>query len=394
MQTHDWIVIGNGIAGAALSYELAKQGYSVLVLTQAATPAQATRYSYGGIAFWAGTTDSMQRLGIEGYKRHQVLSDELGMDTQLRELDLVMPIPHGLDPKAIAATYATCAIPPQLITVNEACELEPLLNPDSLEAALTVRHGHILPEVAVQAYNQAFIRLGGIIQAEAVQTLWVENDRILGVKTVTSKIASSNVAVCAGGLSRQLGYQAGIQIPHYFTHAEVLETAPVGLRLRSFIMPANLQRFAMEAEASRTDLDPLWDEPGHEPAPAILDVGACQFLDGRVRIGQVSRVVTNPAPVSDPQTSEAALRRGIGSILPALATIPATWHHCLVAFCRDRLPLVGALPEVTGLYVFVGFSNPMVIVPVLAERLARQATGHSDPELQQFSPGRFRAPSS
>ncbi|MCS6813515.1 MAG: FAD-binding oxidoreductase [Cyanobacteria bacterium] len=393
MQTYDWIVIGNGIAGAALSYELAKQGCSVLVLTQAVTPAQATRYSYGGIAFWAGTTDSMRQLSIDGYKRHQVLSDELGMDTQLRELDLVMPIPYGLDPEAITATYATCAIPPRLITVNEACELEPLLNPSSLEAALTVRHGHILPEVAVKAYNQAFTRLGGIIQLEAVQTLWIENDRILGVKTVTSKIASSNVAICAGGLSRQLGYQAGVQIPHYFTHAEVLETIPVELKLRSLIMPANLQRFAMEAEASRADLDPLWDEPGHEPAPAILDVGACQFLDGRIRIGQVSRVATNPTLVSDPQASEAVLRRGIGSILPALAALPATWHHCLVAFCRDRLPLVGALSSITGLHVFVGFSNPMVIVPILAERLARQVTGQPDPELQQFSPDRFREPS-
>jgi glycine/D-amino acid oxidase-like deaminating enzyme len=29
MQTFDWIVVGNGLTGAAASYELARQGHSV-----------------------------------------------------------------------------------------------------------------------------------------------------------------------------------------------------------------------------------------------------------------------------------------------------------------------------------------------------------------------------
>jgi glycine/D-amino acid oxidase-like deaminating enzyme len=32
MKTQDWIVVGGGITGAALSYELAKKGFSVLLL--------------------------------------------------------------------------------------------------------------------------------------------------------------------------------------------------------------------------------------------------------------------------------------------------------------------------------------------------------------------------
>ncbi|HBE35501.1 MAG TPA: FAD-dependent oxidoreductase, partial [Cyanobacteria bacterium UBA11368] len=47
MQTFDWIAIGGGITGAAVSYELSKKGFSVLLLEQYATPQNATRYSYG-----------------------------------------------------------------------------------------------------------------------------------------------------------------------------------------------------------------------------------------------------------------------------------------------------------------------------------------------------------
>ncbi len=389
MQTYDWIVIGNGIAGAALSYELAKQHCSVLLLEQDAEPHWATRYSYGGIAFWAGTTDPMRQLCAEGYARHQVLSQELGMDTQLRELDLVMTIALNADPVAIAASYANCAIPPRLVTVSEACELEPLLNPDGISAALTVRHGHILPEAAVRAYNQAFTRLGGTIQIEQVTTLSISKDQVLGVKTATAEILAGHVAVCAGGLSRQLCRRAGVHIPQYFTHAEVLETPPVDLTLRSLVMPADVQRFAMESTASNPDTDSLWDELGHCVAPHILDPGAIQFQDGRIRIGQISRVVTSTDSVVDSQESEASLRRSIGVILPALQELPAHWGHCLVAFCRDRLPLVGALPTIAGLHLFVGFSNPMVIVPSLAERLARHVTSQPDALLPQLSPGRF-----
>jgi glycine/D-amino acid oxidase-like deaminating enzyme len=66
MKTYDWIVIGAGITGAALSYELVKTGFSVLLLEKHKTPQNATRYSYGGLAFWSGTTELTRQLCDEG----------------------------------------------------------------------------------------------------------------------------------------------------------------------------------------------------------------------------------------------------------------------------------------------------------------------------------------
>jgi glycine/D-amino acid oxidase-like deaminating enzyme len=389
MKTYDWIVVGAGITGVALAYELALQGLSTLLLEPDQPLQGATRYGYGGIAYWAGTTALTRQLCAEGIARHRQLSAELDADTQFRELDLVLTIAPTVDPQVMAANYADFAIPPQLLTVAAACELEPLLNPAAIAGALTVKHGHIDLAATAQAYCQAFQRLGGRFKVARV-TGWVHRDRqVMGVTTPESDFHSANVVVCAGAMTRRLLQTAGISIRQYFTHAELIETASVDITLRTLVMPAASQRFQLEADATHPEMEDLWEEPGYEPAPPILDAGAIQFRDGRIRIGQVSRTLTDPDSSADPTHSEAELRSAVGQILPAIGTLPGTWHRCLVAFTRDHLPLVGPIPGFRGIHVFSGFSNPLAIVPPLAQRFAAVATEKPDDMITQLSPGRL-----
>lgn len=378
MKTYDWIVVGGGIAGAALAYELVKTGFAVLLLEQYGTPQNATRYSYGGLAYWSGTTPLTRLLCQEAIARYNILSQELDADIQFRELDLLLTISAYSDPEATAASYNHFAIPPRLLSVQEAYELEPQLNRDAISGALTVKHGHINPEKTAQAYIQAFERAGGEMQIS--QVLQVLQD---AVKTTSGTFHSANVAICAGGLSRQLLKSAGIPVKLYFTHAEIIETPPVDVQLRTLVMPANLQRFQLEAES--TQVDELWDELGNEPVPPILDAGAIQFQDGSFRIGQSSRILTDPHAKVNSEESEKWLRKSVGEVLPALENLPGTWHHCLVAFSSDRLPLIGTIPGFKSVHLFSGFSNPLVIIPPLAKRFANFASGNKDEIIIQLS---------
>ncbi len=386
MKTYDWIVVGGGIAGAALGYELVRKGFSVLLLEKDATLQNATRYSYGGLAYWSGTSELTRQLCQEGIELYRSLSEELDTDTQFRELDLLLTIDPDDDPQAVADDYARFAIPPTLLSVEEACELEPLLNRNAIAGALTVRHGHIHPDKTNQGYSEAFRRAGGEIQIAQVVELLREGDRIKGVKTPEQNYHAANTVVCAGGLSRALLKAAGIPVRVYFTHAEMIEIPPVDIQLQTLVMPANTKRFALEAKASTAEVDPLWDEPGYEPVPPILDAGAVQFLDGSLRIGQLSRVLTDPYAQVAPNESEAAIRTQVGKVLPALEKLPGTWHQCLVAFSSNRLAVVGALSGVEGAYVFSGFTTPLVFAPPLAKRFANWATGQDDEIIAQLSP--------
>ena len=389
MKSYDWIVVGGGITGASLGYELAKKGFAVLLLERDATMQNATRFSYGGLAYWSGTTDLTRLLCREGIERHRNLSAELDADTEFRELDLLLTIDAGSDAEKVAANYAHFAIPPQLLSVAEAGELEPLLNKSAVAGSLTVRHGHISPTSTNKAFCQGFLRLGGTIEFAEVIGFIEEGNRISGVKTALGIYRCENAVVCAGGWSRSLLKLAGISVAVYFTRAEVLETAPVDLKLRTLVMPALLKRFELEAESSRIEVDFLWDEPSKELLSPILDPGAIQFNDGSLRIGQLSRTLSDLNAKVDRETSERAIRAGIGKVLPALADLPATWHDCIVAFSADKLPVVGSIGSRPGLYVFSGLSNPLAIVPAVAERFANWATGEKDWAIELLSPDRF-----
>jgi glycine/D-amino acid oxidase-like deaminating enzyme len=381
MKTYDIIVIGAGIAGAALSYELVTKGFSVLLLEQHTIPQNATRYSYGGLAFWSGTNPLTCQLCKESKKRYQSLSEELNTDIQFRELDLLLTIPQENNPEEIAANYQHFATPPQLLNVNQACELEPLLNRDAISGALTVKHGHIHPEKTAQAYIKAFLLTGGKMQISKV----LEIQQELLVKTNTDTFSCKNVVVCAGGFSRKLLQTSGIPIQVYFTHAEIIETPPVDLKLNTLIMPANLKRSQLEAEASENDK--LWDETNK--LGWILDLGAVQFKDNSLRLGQVSYINTNPDADFDAEKSEAVLRENIGKILPELENIKGTCHHCLVTFSKDNLPVIGKVPQSNNIHLFSGFSNPLVFIPPLARRFANYLAGNEDEIIAELSPQRF-----
>lgn len=371
MKTYDWIVIGGGITGAALGYELAKIGFSVLLLEKDVKPQNATHYSYGGLAYWSGTTELTRQLCTEGISRHRLLSEELETDTEFRELDLILTIDTSEDPEKIASAYSQFDLTPKLLNSKEAWEVEPLLNPDSISGALTVKHGHINPELTTQGYIQAMIRLGGEIHIAEVFGFLQEKQQILGVKTANETYQSANVVVCAGGVSRSLLKAAKINVRLYFTHAELIEIAPVDLKLQTLVMPAQLKRFQLEAESSKSKVEHLWEQPETEIVPQILDPGAIQFKNGRIIIGQISRTLSDRHAKIDAKTSETALRTQVGKILPKLASLPGKWHHCLVAFSHNRLPVIGEIPGFTGIHIFSGFSNPLVFVPPLAKRFAK-----------------------
>ena len=389
MTPYDWIVVGNGLAGAALSYELVRQGFSVLVLEQHRHPSSATRFSYGGIPYWSGTTSMTRQLCQEGIERHRTLSSELGSDTQFREVDLLLTIAQDENPDDIAAQYAKFAIPPQLISAAAAGELEPQLNPDAIAAALTVRHGHVHPTAIVTAYNHAFQRLGGEIQIAAVTQLIHVGQRITGAMTPGQTYAAANVAIATGADSRALLKASGIPVQLYYTHAELIETSPVNLQIRCPMMSANLKRIDLEAKASRPEVDAQWDQPDQEIASPILDTGVIQFQDGSLRIGQISRALTSLNSPVNAAESEADMRAANAALIPSLVGIPGVWSRCLVAFTHDSLPLVGPLSGVEGLHIFSGFTSPFVLLPPIALRFSRWLNGEKDSIIDLMSPGRF-----
>jgi glycine/D-amino acid oxidase-like deaminating enzyme len=395
MPTFDWIVVGNGLTGAALSYELARQGVSVLLLEKSLSPQSATRYSYAGVPFWSGSSEVLRQLCHDSVDRYAALPNETGISPEFRELDLVLTVEPEHDPHVLAERYAGVEIPPVPISAQEAVELEPQLNPTAIAGALTVRHGHVNPIALVKAYNHGLQSLGGQIIMAPVTGLVRMGDLITGVTTPTQAYAASQVAIAAGGLTRELLKTARIHVPVYFTYAEMVATPPLDIQLRAMIMPADLTRSAIESEATSEASESLWDDiAGHEIRPPMLDTGCVQFLDRTLHIGQISRINTSLDPTFDRAASEHKIRRGITALMPALADVPGQWQACRVAFSQDNLPLAGPVPGVDGVALFSGFTSPFSLVPAAAVQFAHWAIGKSSPRFEALGVHRFDAEAS
>ena len=385
MTTYDWIVIGAGFTGSALSYELAKQGFRVLLLEKDARLENATYYSYGGLAYWSGTTQLTRQLCREGIEIHRHLSEELGENTEFRDIDLILTINVEDDPKTIATNYSSFAIAPQLLDMAEACELEPLLNPYAISGVLRFPHAHIHPHKTNRAYQQAFCRLGGEIIIESVVSLLRQDNRIEGAITTQNTYYAANTAVCTGGLSKALLKEAGINITLYFTHAQLILTPPVDICLRTIVMPATQKRLMLETKATEPEMKSQWDEGTEDLVASILDPGAVQFRDRSFCIGQISSIATNPYARIDLAASEIKIRTEVGNILPLIQNLPGTCHNCLVTFAKNSLPLIGAIQNYSGIYLFSGFTSTLVFAPPLARHFACWAATKKDNIIAQLS---------
>lgn len=382
---YDFIIVGGGITGSALAYELAKKNSKVLLLEKDAIFDNATRYSYGGLAYWSGITPFNRQLCREGIEIHRQLSDELGSDTEFRELDLILYIPRETNPESILKNYNKFEIKPELLSVQEACEIEPLLNSDAISGVLKLPHGHINTEKTNQAYLDAFCRLGGKIQYEQVTQFLKKEQTIIGVETSENKYYADKVIICAGGLTRSLLKQIGINLKIYFSNAQVIVTKPTDIKLKTLVMPAILKRLEIENKVTQAENENQWINSNTEILDSICEAGAIQFIDNHLCLGQISNFIPNPYTKVNTVLSEQEIRQEIGQILPALKDISGTLQQCLVAFSNNTSPLVGQIEDLQGLYLFSGFTSTLIFAPPLARHFANWLIDGNDFIIDQLS---------
>ncbi|MEY2975949.1 MAG: hypothetical protein RLZZ435_86 [Cyanobacteriota bacterium] len=385
----DWAIVGGGLTGVSLAYELAKRQQSVVLLEQHDPIQGATRWSYGGVAYWSGTTPWLQQLCQESRDRYAALAQELALDIEYRDTHLLIPIEAEQDLAAVCQEYQSFTPAPDLLTPQEAQDIEPLLNPSPFQAALRFPHGHVNPLALVRAYRQGFVALGGtIVQTRVTGWQTTAQQRISGIETTGNPILSDRVILSAGAGGRSLLNQLGVSIPLYFNQAELIETEATDLPLNGVVLPANQSRLRLESTLTDPAFAEIWHQGKPLNLPPALEPGGVQFQDGRCCLGQISRFCRPQDPAVDRVASEALMREAIAKILPDLATLPGTWRHCRVSFSADGLPLIGALPPWENLFLFSGFTSPFALVPALAVRFAQGLVGELEPELEIFAPTR------
>ena len=134
-------------------------------------------------------------------------------------------------------------------------------------------------------------------------------------------------------------------------------------------------------------LPPLTDRVVYVPGGPGPAVHLRQRADGTVVVGER----TQETPATDPGLGHArALLAQAARCFPALAGVGVDrWWLAYRAMPADRLPIVGPLPWLDGLYLAVSHSG-VTLAPVLGRLVATEVADQTpDGLLSPFRPGRF-----
>ena len=202
-------VIGAGIIGLSLGWQLVRRGIPVVVYERDEAGRSASWAAAGMLAPHSEVgfeEEAFLRLGIESLNQFPRFLDELEEDTGRRvPLDdrgtLIVGF-HRDDTERIRRLYEFrehLGLPVKWLPGSEGREIEPLLSPKITAAIWLPDDCQINTRALVDALKEAFVSRGGVLKEHTpIRSIVMDGDRARGVRTEEDEIASSSVVLAAG----------------------------------------------------------------------------------------------------------------------------------------------------------------------------------------------------
>ena len=364
----DVVVVGGGVIGCAVAYELARAGASVVLVERDEIGAHASGAAAGMLAPIAESSGSgpLVDLGLRSLnqvtQRLPELEELSGIDPRLVRCGVLRLAPPGEVEELRAVASALARHGCEWLDADELRKREPRLAEEWGGALWSPREASLDPLSLTRAYAVSAERRGADVRPGTVaRGVILDGTRTVGVRTDAGDVPAGDVVLCAGAWSGEVDDTLGQAFP---------------------IEPVKGQILELEAP---------------EPTlPAILwspDVYLVPRPDGSLRVGAtIERAGFDARPTAG---GVAALLEAACSVLPPLAEcrFARSWAGLRPA-TPDRLPLVGRVPGRPGLWIAAGhYRNGILLSALTAECLAAELVrGETRPELKALDPARFPAP--
>ena len=362
-RTAEVVIVGGGVVGCAVAYNLAGLGMRPLLVERASLAGEASGANQGMVGLSSGipglTLPHLQK-SLELLARD---AEEFGQSVELTRsgrLTMAFTESEWTYLREYAASRRRAGVDIRLLTGPEARQLEPMLGPAVVGAAHLPGDGHVNPFLLTQAYADGARRRGAeILQGEEVTRLEVARGRLIGVRTRTESIAAPSVVVAAGAWSGGLLAPLGIRLPIYPGRGQMLVTAAIRRVSRCGLLRA--------------------------PGIAIR-----QDVRGHVLIGSTLEKVDYDRSV-DVRTM-AWFARAAVEMVPALASasIVRAWAG-LRPMTPDGRAVIDTVPEVEGLIISAGHGRGGVTTAPVTGWLVGQllSQGRTELPLDPFRLARF-----
>jgi glycine oxidase len=368
VSSFDVAIIGGGIIGGSIAFQLAAEKLKVVILDRQKPGQEASRAAAGMLSPGPDSPEALPLvpLGMESLRLYPEFVSEVeeasGLCTAfVREGTIQIFFgPDGeSERERMAAEYRHLQLQFETIPLDDARKLEKSLSPSAHAAALIPDEAIVDPRLLTDAVMQAARGRGVEIRHDCPVTAVVRSgDRCNGVVAGGERIAANFVVVAAGAYSGRIDWLA-----------QYAPTRPVRGQMLALRSPHFRLRRVLRSE------------DGY-----LVPRG-----DGRIVAGS-----TLEDAGFDPHVTPKGIRKIIDAALklvPELASaqILETWAG-LRPGTPDNLPILGPI-DIDGLLIATGhYRNGILLAPVTA-KLLRQwiLTGQAFMDTAAFSPSRFSA---
>ena len=353
-RTADIIIIGGGLVGCSTAYNLAKHGAkNVVVLERKDVCSGGTAKSCAIVRTHYSIQANLVHA-VESLKIFANFADIIGGEAGFHRTGYLIlgPEEHREPMQAVFRTQNEYGVDTKTLTPAEVREIHPLLQVDDVGViGYDTQTGYCDPYLVTTSYSERAKELGVTIKTETPVTGLQLNGAIKTVQTPGGNFQSPTVIIAAGPWTHTIGQMIGLEFPY-----EVSRHKVITLKI---------------------------DQPYQLEWPIVKDLTTPDKIYFRPETGGVVLVGTGDHgdPIQDADTLtdhiDMAHVDHIGALIsrrmPAFnqAEYTAGWTGPY-DITPDWNPLVGPVPDVTGLYLATGFSgHGFKLAPTIGEALAQ-----------------------
>ena len=364
----DVAIIGGGVMGCAIAYELATRGVPVTIIEQREVAASASGASAGGVRQQGRDLRELP-LALRAIPRWPGLADRLGVDVEYRrgghltlieDETLLAPFAKGV------VRQREAGLDIRLVEPRELAAIMPGIAPTVIAGSYTPEDGHANPILTTKAYADAAVRAGAILR-ERTTVAGFRTDaegRVTAVETTDGAIPCRWAINAAGAWAGAVARLAGTEIPLRPGCYQMLVTAPAPHLL-----------------------DPVVGCVGRPLS--LKQVPGGGFVVGGGWAGTVHLENGRPGTLGAHIAGSAAACTGVLPLLRRLPLVRA-WSG-MEGESPDGIPMIGPDPAVPGLFHCCGFTgHGFAISPEVGALVATWlAAGESPYDVHHFDPARF-----
>jgi sarcosine oxidase subunit beta len=353
----DVAIIGAGVMGLALAYNLARRGGQRIVVVDANYLAWGASGRNGGGVRQQWSTEMNIRLMQESVEICAGFAQEMGINVWMRRggyLFLARTRQAATRMEKNVALQNRCDVPTRMVDIAEVRALVPELAVEPggpfVAACYNATDGIVFPWPFLWGYARAAAKRGVSIHTATPVTAIERRGQDFRLVTPKGALTAGRVVCAAGAWSPRVARLVGVTLPDWPARHEILSTEPLKPFLRPMV--SVLESGLYFSQSLRGEVVGGISLPDH---------GA---RDAEVRLGSRLAFVE-------------AMARGMIEVMPLLGDVKVVRQWAgPYDISPDGNPLVGEAPGVPGFYVCCGFmGHGFMMAPVVARHYAAHLAG-------------------